>query len=142
MKVNLQPVGLWDVIESDTDDYREDWSTLAAILHVVPLEMQVGLTVKPGKSVEDFSLHLNTMVSQLRMLGDDITDKEVIQHMLHSVPKKLEQVAISMETLLDLDLLSIEEAMEHLRAVEQSKKPPVAKENRVGYSSQRSGWLP
>jgi hypothetical protein len=48
--------------------------------------------------------------------------------MLHVVPEKLEQVAISLETLLDLDSLSIEEAVGHLRAVEQRKKPTPAKE--------------
>jgi hypothetical protein len=44
------------------------------------------------------------------VLGDEITDKEVVKKMLHSLPEKLEQVAISMETLLDLNSLSIEEA--------------------------------
>jgi hypothetical protein len=48
--------------------------------------------------------------------------------MLHVVPEKLEQVTISMETLLDLDSLSIEEAVGHLRVVEQRKKPTPAKE--------------
>jgi hypothetical protein len=42
--------------------------------------------------------------------------------MLHSVSDNLEQVAISMEMLLDLNSLSIEEAAGHLWAVEQTKK--------------------
>jgi hypothetical protein len=46
-----------------------------------------------------------------------------MKKMLHSIPEKLEQVTISMETLLDLNTLSIEEAACHLRAVEQRKKP-------------------
>jgi hypothetical protein len=50
--------------------------------------------------------------------------------MLHSIPEKLEHVTISMETLLDLNTMS--EAVGHLRAVEQRKKPttpPVADAN-------------
>jgi hypothetical protein len=39
MMVNLQAVGLWDVIESGAGDYREDCSALAAILRAVPQEM-------------------------------------------------------------------------------------------------------
>jgi hypothetical protein len=104
MMVNLQAAGLWDVIESDAGDYREDQSALAALLSAVPQEMQVGLTVKstaheaweaiwkvrldanrvreanadwlwrefsdlafkPGEIVEDFSLRLTTVASQLR----------------------------------------------------------------------------
>jgi hypothetical protein len=61
------------------------------------------LAFKPGESVEDFSLRLSTVVSQLRVLGDNIANRDVIKKLLHVVPEKLEQVAISMETLLDLD---------------------------------------
>jgi hypothetical protein len=46
----------------------------------------------------------------------------VVKKLLHSMPKNLEQVAISMETLLDLNSLSIEEATDHLCAVEWRKK--------------------
>jgi hypothetical protein len=83
---------------------------------------------KPGEGVEDFSLRITALANELRVLDDDITDKEVVKKMLHSVSEKLEQVALSMETLLDLNSLSIEETG-HLRAVEQRKKditPPVA----------------
>jgi hypothetical protein len=72
------------------------------------------ISFKSSESVEDFSLCLNTVVSQLHVLHDTITDKEVIKRILHIVPGNLEQVAISIETLLDLNLLSIEEAVGHL----------------------------
>jgi hypothetical protein len=49
--------------------------------------------------------------------------------MLHVIPDNLEQVAISMETLLDLESLSVDEADGHLRTMEQRKYPPPAKEN-------------
>jgi hypothetical protein len=62
----------------------------------------------------------------LRVPGEDITDKEVVKKVLHSVPEKLEQVAISIETLLDLNALSIEEATSHLLAAEQRKKKGAA----------------
>jgi hypothetical protein len=35
----LQAIELWDVIESRAGDYHDDWTALAAILSVVPLEM-------------------------------------------------------------------------------------------------------
>jgi hypothetical protein len=87
------------------------------------------LIFKPGETVEDFSLRLTTVASQLWVLGDDVSDKEVIKKLLHVIPDNLEQVAISIEMLLDLDSLSIEEAVSHLRAVEQRKKPPPDKES-------------
>jgi hypothetical protein len=72
---------------------------------------------KPGEMVEDFALCLSTLASELHVLGDVISDKEVIKRMPHVIPEKLEHVAIFMETLLDLNSLSIEEAISHLRAV-------------------------
>jgi hypothetical protein len=84
------------------------------------------LRFKPGEGVEDFSLRVTTLAHQLRVLGEDIIDKEVVKKVLHSVPEKLEQVAISIETLLDLNALSIEEATSHLLAAEQRKKKGAA----------------
>jgi hypothetical protein len=72
---------------------------------------------KPGEMVEDFALCLSTLASELCVLGDVISDKEVIKRMPHVIPEKLEHVAIFMETLLDLNSLSIEEAISHLRTV-------------------------
>lgn len=67
-------------------------------------------------------MRITTLANQLRVLGDDISKKEVIKKLLHAVPDKLEQVAISLETLLDLDNMSIEEAAGHLHVVEQRRK--------------------
>jgi hypothetical protein len=98
-------------------------------------------TFKLGKTMEDFSIRLNNVIGDLRVLSDVVSDKEVIKHMLHAVPERLEQVAISMETLLDLDSLSIEEAVGHLHAVEQCKKPSPAKETNGRLLLTKEEWL-
>jgi hypothetical protein len=43
-----------------------------------------------GKSVEEFLLRLNTMASQLYVLGEEVTHKEVIKCLLHSITERLE----------------------------------------------------
>jgi hypothetical protein len=101
-------VGVERVKEANAEQLRREFSNLR---------------FKPGESVEEFSLRLNTLAHQLRSLGDMVTEKEVVKRLLHSVPESLEQVAISIETLLDLSKISIEEATGRLRAVEQRKKP-------------------
>jgi hypothetical protein len=45
---------------------------------------------KPGEGVEDFSIRIMALANELRVLGDEITDKEVVKELLHSVPEKLE----------------------------------------------------
>jgi hypothetical protein len=79
------------------------------------------LQFKPGECVEDFVLRIMAIANQLRALGDKVTEKEEIKKLLHSAPD-LEQVAISIEILLDLNLMTIEEATGHLHAVEERKK--------------------
>jgi hypothetical protein len=76
------------------------------------------ISFKSGECVEEFAMHISSLVNQLRSLGDEILNKKVVKKMLQSVPDHQEQVAISMETLLNLDSLSIEEAAGHLQAVE------------------------
>lgn len=101
-------VGVERVKEANAERLRQDFA---------------GITFKPGETVEDFAMRITTLANQLRVLGDNVTDKEVVKKMLHTVPDYLEQVAISIETLLDLSTISIEEATGRLRAVEQRKKP-------------------
>jgi uncharacterized membrane protein YgcG len=80
------------------------------------------ISFKSGECVEEFAMRISSLANQLRSLGDEIPDKKVVKKMLQSVPDHLEQVAISMETLLDLDALSIEEAAGHLQAVENRRR--------------------
>jgi hypothetical protein len=71
-------------------------------------------------------MDISSLVNQLRSLGDEIPDKKVVRKMLQSVPDHLEKVAISTETLFDLDSLSIEQAVGHLQVVENRRKKKTA----------------
>ena len=46
------------------------------------------LKFKDGESVEDFSLHLQTLISKLRSHGVTIDKEEVVSMYLHSMPAK------------------------------------------------------
>jgi hypothetical protein len=59
---------------------------------------------KEGETTEDFSVRIMGLSNNLRTLGDDITDAVIVHKMLDVVPEHLEQVAISIETLLDLNM--------------------------------------
>lgn len=89
------------------------------------------LVFKPGESVEDFAARANTLANQLRVVGDDIAEKEVVKKLLHAAPANLEQIALSIETLLDLNDITVEEVAGRLRAVEQ-RKTTIAAPNKDG----------
>ncbi|XP_062217702.1 uncharacterized protein LOC133917893 [Phragmites australis] len=100
-------VGVESVKEANAEKLRREFAEMA---------------FKPSELVEEFTLRLQAVANQLRVLGDDVSDKAIVKRLLHSVPDHLEQVAISIETLMDLDIVSVEEVTGRLRAVEQRKK--------------------
>jgi hypothetical protein len=64
------------------------------------------LTWKDGESVEDFSVHITGLASNLRTLGVDITNATIVHNMLDVVPEHLEQIAVAVETFLDLNTVT------------------------------------
>lgn len=73
---------------------------------------------KEGESVEDFSLRLNNLVTTLATLGAPIEESKVVQKFLNAVPEHLQQIALSIETLLDVEELSLEEVTGRRRNAE------------------------
>ncbi|WVZ49278.1 hypothetical protein U9M48_000650 [Paspalum notatum var. saurae] len=81
---------------------------------------------------------MNTLVSGLRELGEEVKDGRVVRKVLRVVPKKWKQVAVSIEMLLDLETMKMEELIGRLRVVEDADAED-AKENEVGV--ERTGQL-
>ena len=74
---------------------------------------------KDGETVKDFSLCLQTLISKLKSHGVIINEEEAVSKFLHSVPAKYIQIALSIETMLDLSTLTIENVTGRLRAVDE-----------------------
>jgi hypothetical protein len=59
------------------------------------------------------------LVSQLGVLSVKISEPDIIHKFLSVVPKKFSQMACSIETLLNLDTLSVDELISWLKAAEE-----------------------
>jgi hypothetical protein len=76
------------------------------------------LTFRDGEGDEDFAMRLVGIVHQLATLGDlEPNDKLVLKY-LHIAPPRYKQLVLSIETLLDVSTLSIEEITCRLKAAE------------------------
>ncbi|WVZ61536.1 hypothetical protein U9M48_011397 [Paspalum notatum var. saurae] len=62
---------------------------------------------KDGESIDYFAVRINSLVSRLRELGEEVKNGRIMRKVLRVVPKKWKQVAVSIEMLLDLDTMSI-----------------------------------
>ena len=69
--------------------------------------------------MEDFSLHLQTLISKMKSHGVTIDEEEAVSKYLHSMLAKYSQIALSIETMLDLSTLTIKDVTSRLRAVDE-----------------------
>jgi hypothetical protein len=118
-------------------------------------------TFHEGEGVEDFTMRLAWIVHQLAMLGDLELDDKVVLKYLRIARPRYRQLVLSIETLLDVSTLSIEEITGRLKAVKddvvkgsamegklllseeewhkRSKKKEISEGSRGGSSGDRDG---
>jgi hypothetical protein len=76
------------------------------------------LEFKDGEAAEDFALRLTGMVTELGVLGAPVTERDAVRKFLRVVPERYSQVAISIETCLQMEDLTIEDVSGRLKAAE------------------------
>jgi hypothetical protein len=91
------------------------------------------LTFKPGEDVDDFALRLNTLQQKIVQFGDDTYGEErAIKKLFRCIPEKYKQITRSIESLLDLSTISIEEAIGRLKVIDGDKPQPLSGPITVG----------
>jgi hypothetical protein len=81
------------------------------------------LAFKSGENAEEFSIRVSSLVTELQSLGDTTSELDGVSMILRVVPKRYAQMACSIETLLDLKELTIEELSGCLAASEGCGEP-------------------
>jgi hypothetical protein len=85
------------------------------------------LAFKPGEDVDDFALCLNTLLQKMVQFGDDTYDeKRAIEKLFRCIIEKYKQIALSIESLLDLSMMSIEEAIGRLKVFDGDEAQPLS----------------
>ncbi|XP_074351841.1 uncharacterized protein LOC141690993 [Apium graveolens] len=78
--------------------------------------------MKESDAVEDFSMKLNGLVTNIKALGETIDESYVVKKFLRSVPKKFLQITSAIEQFGDLENMTIEEVIGSLKAHEERLK--------------------
>ncbi|CAN6178599.1 unnamed protein product [Urochloa humidicola] len=78
-----------------------------------------GLRMKSTDSVDDFAMKVNTIVSTIRGLGDNIEDSYLVKKILRAATNKFLQIVASIEQFGDLTTMTVEEVFGRLRAYEE-----------------------
>ncbi|XP_073357719.1 uncharacterized protein [Aegilops tauschii subsp. strangulata] len=123
MQVMMEGRFLWDAVQTGTAERSDDRLALEAILRGVPPEM--GPTLAGKATAKDAWDTTKTMrlggarVREAKLLGEVVPEKRVVRKFLSVVPKRYSQIALSIETLVDLDNLSVEELTGRLKAAEE-----------------------
>jgi hypothetical protein len=90
------------------------------------------LTFKPDEDVDDFALRLNTLQQKMVQFGNDTYGEERAVELFRCIPEKYKQIARSIESLLDLSTMSIEEAIGRLKVVNGDEPQPLSGPITVG----------
>jgi len=85
------------------------------------------IAFRDGESVEDFALRLSNIVQRLAILGDPEPEPKVVAKYLRVARPRYKQLVVSIETLLDIDTLSVEEVTGRLKAATDDE-PSLAKD--------------
>jgi hypothetical protein len=76
------------------------------------------LTFEAGESIDDFGSRLSRITNQLAVLGFEYKE-EIVRRFLAALPPKFEQIATSIETLCDMDTITVDELIGRLKPSEE-----------------------
>jgi hypothetical protein len=82
------------------------------------------IALREGEPIEDFALRLTGIVQRPATLGDPELDEKVVAMYLRVVRLQYKQLVLSIETLLDISQLLIEEVIGRLKAADDVEPAP------------------
>jgi len=84
------------------------------------------VSFKPRESIDDFSIRITKLATDLKGLGEkSVDDSRVVRKFLRVVPPRYSQVSVAIEMVKNVKELTIEELIAHLRAAEDRFEPSV-----------------
>lgn len=80
------------------------------------------LTMKEDDMIDDFHMKMNGIVTNIRALGEEMSESYIVKKLLRAVPAKFLQITSTMEQFADLETMTAEEVVASLKAHEERIK--------------------
>lgn len=77
------------------------------------------ISMKENEQVYDFYMKMNGLVTNIRTLGEEMSEAYVVKKFLRSVPPKFLQIASTLEQFGNLETMTMEKAVGSLKAHEE-----------------------
>ena len=77
------------------------------------------INFRDGETLDAFGMRITALVNHLRTLGGHVDEVRVVQKVLRVVPSRYAQIVVAIETLLDLNTITVEELIGRLRTSEE-----------------------
>lgn len=79
------------------------------------------LRMKESETVKDYIDRLMKVVNQIRLLGEELTERRIVEKVFVSVPERFESKVSSLEDSKDISQLTVTEVVNALQAFEQRR---------------------
>lgn len=88
------------------------------------------LKFRDRETIDNFAIRIHNIDNQLAILGSGCMEKELVRKFLQALPARYMQIAMSIETMLDLGDMSVEELIGQLK--ESEERHGLGGDNAVG----------
>ncbi|XP_028116835.1 uncharacterized protein LOC114314564 [Camellia sinensis] len=105
----------WDILQKE---YRGNLKVRTIKLQSLKRDFE-NLKMKDMELLKDYFSRVMELVNQMKIYGDNITNKRVVEFFLISLPKKYNPIVAVIEETNDLADLSIEDLMGSIKTFEQ-----------------------
>jgi hypothetical protein len=72
-----------------------------------------------GESIDNFGACVGRITNQLTVLGFEYKEEEIVRRFLQALPLRFEQITTSIEMLADLETITVDELIGHLKPSEE-----------------------
>lgn len=107
----------WDTLEKE---FQGDSKAITIKLQTLRREFY-NMKMKESECIQDYASRLAEVVNQMRTLGEEISDRRVVEKILISLPEKYDPIVAAIEECKDITTLSIEQLMGSLKSHEQRR---------------------